>query len=238
MRLRKRYVGSMTSSFQRARQPHQKAQRRAAIVAAAEGMLDEGGVAALTLNQLAKRVGIAKSAVGRYFETREAILMHILQAEISAWAAAQIAALDGLPRTGTPRVRLERVVTCLVEHTLARPRLCMLGAVVASILERNVRVDTARAFKRANQVAMAPLVGAMHRAAPVLSAAGYGELLKQQGGLVAGFWQHARPTASMREVLEAPDLAGAHVDFPSALRRGTALVAAGLFAEATASPEE
>jgi AcrR family transcriptional regulator len=45
-------------------------------------MLTEMPVAQITLNELSRRVGLAKSNVLRYFESREAVLLELLD---SAW---------------------------------------------------------------------------------------------------------------------------------------------------------
>jgi AraC-like DNA-binding protein len=60
------------TDFQRARQPDQKAKRRAHVLATAREILADGAVdlGQLTLNELARRVGMAKSNLYRYFETR------------------------------------------------------------------------------------------------------------------------------------------------------------------------
>ncbi len=215
--------------FQRARQPHQKALRREAILSVARDMLKDGDLDVVTLNQLAKQVGLAKSNVIRYFETREAILMQILQEDIKDWVDAQIAQLDDF-RDGS--TQLHELVDILVAVTVERPRLCLLASVVARILERNVLVQTAIAFKKANMVEVSRLIIAMSKAVPVFTPAMHGELVKLQGSLVAGLWQHANPTATMLEVLKEPELRKSHESFEKSLRRGTWLIASGLSAEA------
>src|SRR5579862_9131556 len=68
--------------FQRARSEEQRATRRQAILGAATAMLAEMPVADVTLNELSRRAGLAKSNVLRYFESREAVLLELLD---SAW---------------------------------------------------------------------------------------------------------------------------------------------------------
>ena len=65
-------------SFQRARRPEQMAARRAAILDAARAMLTDKGVADISLRELSRRVGLAKSNVLRYFDSREAIFLELL----------------------------------------------------------------------------------------------------------------------------------------------------------------
>ena len=72
----------MTSqTFQRARNEEQREIRRRAILDTAAAMLDEMSVAEVSLNELSRRVGLAKSNVLRYFESREAVLLDLLDAE-------------------------------------------------------------------------------------------------------------------------------------------------------------
>src|SRR5216684_7306072 len=66
------------TTFQRARSEEQREARRRAILDAAAAMLDEMPVSAMSLNELSRRVGLAKSNVLRYFESREAVLLDLL----------------------------------------------------------------------------------------------------------------------------------------------------------------
>ena len=80
-------------TFQRARSEEQRAARRQAILHTAEAMLAEMPVAALSLNELSRRVGLAKSNVLRYFESREAVLLELLDAAWREWLDALAVAL-------------------------------------------------------------------------------------------------------------------------------------------------
>src|SRR3954467_13025473 len=72
-------------TFQRARSDEQRAERRRTILATAETMLTEMPVAQLSLNELSRRVGLAKSNVLNYFESREAVLLELVDTETAAW---------------------------------------------------------------------------------------------------------------------------------------------------------
>src|SRR5256884_6007587 len=71
-----------SGEFQRARSDEQREIRRQAILRVAADMVAEMPVAELSLNELSRRVGLAKSNVLRYFESREAVLLELLD---SAW---------------------------------------------------------------------------------------------------------------------------------------------------------
>ena len=86
----------MTASpaFQRARSPEHKAERREAILDAAARLAARDGVRQVTLTDIAAAVGIHKSALLRYFETREQIFLELTGRAWTEWAAATRAALE------------------------------------------------------------------------------------------------------------------------------------------------
>ena len=61
------------------------AARRSAIMTSAREMLAEKNLADISLRELSDRVGLAKSNVLRYFDSREAIFLEVLDEEFQAW---------------------------------------------------------------------------------------------------------------------------------------------------------
>src|SRR2546429_1090739 len=86
-----------TPAFRRARSDEQREIRRQAILRVAAGMVAEMPVAELSLNELSRRVGLAKSNVLRYFESREAVLLELLD---NAWRDWLPPPTQALPRPG------------------------------------------------------------------------------------------------------------------------------------------
>ena len=62
------------------------AARRTAIMAVARDMLAERNVGDISLRELSDRVGLAKSNVLRYFDSREAIFLEVLDEEFDGVA--------------------------------------------------------------------------------------------------------------------------------------------------------
>ena len=87
-------------TFQRARRPEQKLQRRDDILGAARELALRDGVRAVSLADIAARVGIHKSALLRYFETREQIFLELTAAAWRDWVQALHAGLDDAARPG------------------------------------------------------------------------------------------------------------------------------------------
>ncbi|MFE2581082.1 TetR/AcrR family transcriptional regulator, partial [Streptomyces sp. NPDC059378] len=75
-----------TTDFRRARSPQAKQQREAAILDAARTLGAEHGIRQVTLTDIATAVGMHKSALLRYFETREAIFLRLTAADWQEWA--------------------------------------------------------------------------------------------------------------------------------------------------------
>jgi AcrR family transcriptional regulator len=132
------------ATFSRARSEEQRAQRREDILAAAAGLLADTRVADLSLNELARHVGLAKSNVLRYFESREAVLLELYGREFTAW----LDALEG--RLAVTTARTSESLAAAVADTVAdRPVFAELCAAAPGILEHNISGPVARDYKRA-----------------------------------------------------------------------------------------
>jgi len=123
------------------------AARRTAILTSAREMLAEKNVADISLRELSDRIGLAKSNVLRYFDSREAIFLEILDEEFAGWLVDLESGL-GRPRARKPNYTNEiRVATAIADSLTERQSLCELAASMAVVLERNISYDFARDFK-------------------------------------------------------------------------------------------
>ena len=112
------------TAFQRARSEQQREVRRRAILDAATAMLAEMPAAEITLNELSRRVGLAKSNVLRYFESREAILLELLDSMWQDWLADLEPELSAAVDAGaSPAVRGDQLAAALAARS-RRGRHC------------------------------------------------------------------------------------------------------------------
>jgi len=129
-------------AFQRARRPEQKLQRRDAILGAARELARRDGVRTVSLAGIAAEVGIHKSALLRYFETREQIFLELTAEAWRDWTRALHAGLD----TASPGSAA--LVADVFAHAFAdRPLFCDLLAHTPLNLERNVSPEAVRHYK-------------------------------------------------------------------------------------------
>lgn len=219
----------MWVEFKRARSEEQRLERRRQVLVTAAGMLTEMPVAKLSLNELSRRIGLAKSNVLRYFESREAVLLELLQAQMQDWVTDLEHSTE--PDAGTPRKRGDRLAEIVAASMARRPVLCDLLAAHAAVLEHNISTEVAIQYKHAMRRSVQALTRLVERQLPELDT-GDADLLVETILLVAmGAWPWSRPSEAMRAAYAAdPELAAMGLDFTEVLRRTVATTISGLLA--------
>jgi AcrR family transcriptional regulator len=222
--------------FQRARSQEQREARRSAILATAAAMLAEMPAAEVTLNELSRRAGLAKSNVLRYFETREAVLLELLDSAWQDWLVQldrELAAAVGPAAPVTARAGQLAAVTAA--SLAARPMLCDLVGAQAAVLERNVSPDVAARYKRASLAAITALSALMLRCIPELGAQDAVKLAGAAMMMTGALWPHAEPSAAMLAAYQAdPELAAMRLDFTATIREALEVMSLGLLARGAA----
>ncbi|MEJ2852608.1 MULTISPECIES: TetR/AcrR family transcriptional regulator [unclassified Saccharothrix] len=180
--------------FRRARRPEQVAARRVAILDTAEAMLGEVPVTEVSLRELSCRVGLAKSNVLRYFDSREAVFLGVLDRRWAAWLDDVEGAIREARVEGVPYGRAIAVATALAESVGRHALLCDLVASMAGVLERNIGLDTARAVKARATDHTARLADLVRAELPQLDEPAATRFARSVLVVIAGLWPHAQPT--------------------------------------------
>lgn len=242
----------MAETFQRARSEEQREIRRAVILDTASTMLREAPVAALTLNELARRVGLAKSNVLRYFESREAVLLDLLASELDAWLTAVRTELGDPADTGAAdsavtdtaaadtgaaditdpaSVRRKGLVSTLVATLQSRPVLCDLLSAQAGVLERNVSPAIAAKYKRDVIGDLRELAAVVRERLPALSPEDSRTFARTVLMMAGAVWPHAHPAEAMKTAYSRdPELAALALDFTETLGKMLTTFLTGLLA--------
>ena len=218
--------------FQRARSEEQRQARRQAILGAAAAMLAEMPVAEVTLNELSRRAGLAKSNVLRYFESREAVLLELLDAAWQDWLTRLGHDLARAVDPAVPVTERSGQLAATVAASLAsRPMLCDLISAQAAVLERNVSPQVAARYKRASVAGITALGGLILRCVPELGEADAFRLAGATVMTAGALWPHTQPSAAMLAAYAAdPELAAMRLDFAATLREVLEVMTAGLLA--------
>jgi AcrR family transcriptional regulator len=218
--------------FQRARSEEQREERRRAILGAATAMLAEMPVAQVTLNELSRRAGLAKSNVLRYFESREAVLLELLDSAWQDWLAQLEKDLEAAVDAAAPLPeRSDQLAAGLASSLASRPMLCDLISAQAAVLERNVSPQVAAHYKRGSIAGIAALGRLTRQCIPEL---GEDDAFRLAGAIVmmtGALWPHTQPSAALLAAYEAdPALAALRLDFTTTIREVIRVMIAGTLA--------
>jgi len=219
--------------FQRARRPEQVRARRAAILATASAMLAERPVADISLRELSHRVGLAKSNVLRYFDSREAIFLEVLDENWRTWLDEVDAELRDVPDQPGLYARETAVAQTIALSLTRKPLLCELISTMATVLERNISLEFARGFKRRATDNTQRLASLVAREVPGLNPARTEHFAGAVFVIVAGLWPFANPTAAVTTAMAEVGLPPADHMFTSGLTDGLVYQLIGL----SAAPE-
>lgn len=212
------YAGGMTESdFARARTPAAKRAREEAILAAAARLATANGVREVTVTAIAEEVGMHKSAMLRYFETREDIFLQLAADAWAEWSAAVRGQLESLTaRCSAGRQEWEQtareVAGTLATSLVARPLFCDLLAHTPLNLERNVSMGKVRAFKT-RAIAETGAVSATLCTVTPLRMDQAHSVVATATSMAGSLWQMAAPGTKLRALYASdPALAHAVVD--------------------------
>ncbi|MEV0528877.1 TetR family transcriptional regulator [Streptomyces sp. NPDC050439] len=211
------------AAFQRARSAQAKQARETAILDAARALAGRRGIREVTLTDIAAEVGMHKSALLRYFETREQIFLDLTAEGWREWSAALCADL-ARHEQATPAV----VADAFAATLSARPMFCDLLAQAPLNLERNVSTEAVRAFKLVTLEEVARIGGELHRLLDLTEEQAV-DTLATATSMAGALWQMATPGPLLRQLYTSdPRLGHAIVEVEPRLRRVLTALLIGL----------
>jgi AcrR family transcriptional regulator len=210
---------------QRARSAAAKQQREQAILEAARSLAAEQSVREVTLTDIAATVGLHKSAMLRYFETREQIFLALTAEGWREWSTAVQRRLANLLHPMP-----DAIASGIAETLVTRPLFCDLLAQAPLNLERNVSLDAAYEFKTSVLAEVAAITTQLRQLLWITERAAT-DVISTATGMAGALWQMAAPGTQLRVLYEArPELAHAVVDVQPQLTRILTALLTGLCA--------
>ena len=224
---------AITPGFQRARRPEHKDERREAILAAARELAGERPVREVSLGDIARRVGLAKSNLLRYFESREDVFLHLLLREWESWR------LNLTVRLRSGRATANSVARTISRTITERPLFCDLISEMSAVLERNVSVGAVQAFKSESLDKVDDLGAVVAERMPDLNDEYGRETIAAALIITAGLWPIANPAPHVTAMFaEKPELNRAHVHFEERLQQLLTALITGFLNTETAKPRK
>nr|WP_296774236.1 TetR/AcrR family transcriptional regulator [Rhodococcus sp. (in: high G+C Gram-positive bacteria)] len=219
------------SDFKRARSADAKRSREAAILDAAKLLAIRDGVLSATLTGIAKETGMHKSAMLRYFETRELIFLRLASQQWAEWGPAVSHAIE-------EATNADDVGSAIAATLTERPLFCDLLGHVPLSLERNVSVDSVRAFKSVTHVEVDRISSSLIGVFPELVEQDGIDVISTAISTAGSMWQMSTPGDVLAEVYRnEPGLAHAIVDLQPTLARIISALITGLRTARRASPD-
>lgn len=216
-----------SDDFQRARRPEQKRQREAAILEAARRLALRDGVRNVSLGDIAGDVGMHKTALLRYFGTREEIYLRITTESFQDWSAALSTELTALARGD-----VTGIADAIASSLETRPLLCDLFTHAPLNLERNVSLTAVFSFKLSALTSTKIITKAVRHVLPELTEDDGAELLVGVSTLAAGLWQLSHPSATVAKLyVDHPAMALTAIEFVPAIKRLTETLLLGLLSK-------
>jgi AcrR family transcriptional regulator len=215
-----------TTGFQRARSAQAKQERESAILAAAQELGALRGIRVVTLTDIAEAVGMHKSAMLRYFETREQIFLRLTAIGWREWSADLRSRLGEL---STPAAAAT-VAQALADSLVARPMFCDLLAQAPLNLERNVSLESVRAFKLATLEEVHAISAELTRLRDLTEQQAV-DVIATATSMAGALWQMATPGPEVQQLYRSdPRLAHATVEVGPRLTRVLTALLTGLAA--------
>ena len=194
-------------NWERARKIEQIDQRREQILSAALGLFTQEDYKSVSLNNIAREAGMAKSNIYRYFKTKEEIFLNIYQTYFSGWINDLIETLsDGMPMT------VEELSVKWVDSMIRHREMLELNTVLSSALEQNSSEDSLAEFKRFIIKSADNLAKVLWQWQPGFTEEKSTELLFYVQILSAGILKGCKPSPTMENVLLLPEFAALCVD--------------------------
>ncbi|MFC4036106.1 TetR family transcriptional regulator [Streptomyces polygonati] len=212
---------------------HRRARSQEAKLRRAEDLLDaarllaaeRGGVRHITLAAVTEAAGLHPSAVRRYFDSKEELLLELAERGWNQWRdllTAHLADAGDLDPA--------RTATAVAATLAAQPLFCDLLTHVPLSLEGDVGIERARRYKTNSFSAYDAIVDAL-TGAGTMTTAQVQDLITAALGLTANLWQLSHPTRTLAELYATNARWGhAALDFEPRLTRLLQAMAAGLTA--------
>lgn len=196
-------------SFQRARTEDQIEERKQRLLAEAERLYEAGGLSTVTFTNISKGTTITRQAIYKYYQTREELLLDLLQHYYQKFTArlerilAEQAALD--------KAAFARALT---EALLGHPMFLRLFAILYSSLEENVSLEHLIAFKRTVFASFELFYQGLESMDPTISKAEKDLFVYQLLSFISSLYPVTHPTEKQRQAMAAisPDFQCLDID--------------------------
>lgn len=209
----------------RARTDDQKLARRQLLLDVAWEQFQTQPIGEITMAGIADRAGLAKGTVYLYFQTKEELFLAVEEQQLAGWFTDLEARLQWTRR----RLRTTDAAELIADSLAGRDGLTRLLAIQHSLLEQNIDIETAAAFRQAVLTGLEQTGAVLERKLEYLAAGRGAHVLLRILAAVIGLEQLAHPAPAVAAAIaQTPELAPFRLNFAN---ETAAVIAALLRAE-------
>jgi AcrR family transcriptional regulator len=215
---------------QRAMAVEDKAERRNAILDAAEELFLEHPDRMASVSEVASTAGVAKGTVYLYFPGKEEMLLALHERHVASFFDELIALLD------RPAVDFDAILAVTRKHIIRSAGYLPLTSHCFGLMDRDIPVACGLAFKvRVAQLLMAA-GSRLERHFPALGPGDGLALLCNSYGLMIGMWQLLNSNRRFGAAMQAPELRMLNRDFEREVEAALRALWTGTLSRTAAAP--
>ena len=179
-----------------------KEERRGALLDAAEALFLEQPGRMASVEEVARAAGVAKGTVYLYFPSKEEMLLALHERHTALFFAALIRRLESRRPAG-----FDEIWATTRENLVRRPGYLALSSRCFGLMDRDIPMEAAVAFKIRVGEALARAGTRLERHFPALGKGGGVTLLQHSYGLIVGLWQLVHPNERFGAAMDRAELA-------------------------------
>ncbi len=179
-----------------------KEERRGALLDAAEALFLEQPGRMASVEEVARAAGVAKGTVYLYFPSKEEMLLALHERHTELFFAALIKRLESRRPAG-----FDEIWATTRENLVRRPGYLALSSRWFGLMDRDIPMEAAVAFKIRVGEALARAGASLERHFPELGKGGGVTLLQHSYGLIVGLWQLVHPNERFGAAMDREELA-------------------------------
>ena len=213
-----------TAGFARARSAQNKATRRAQLLRSAKKAIQDVGLEAVNMDDVAGEADITKSAFYRYFSSKDELFAHVLLMEmdsITSGLAAKLPELD----------TFEGLADILASVCAAHPVGCALISSLSRTLDKNVAEQRLVEIKQGYASTLSAWSDIIAATNLPLDQSGAADLAKSTYSMIAGLWPLTQDKPQNRRAAEKAGFSATFDSFEVELAQHIARQARGIVAE-------
>lgn len=209
-----------------------KEERRNAILDAAEALFTEQPERMANVSEVAAAAGLAKGTVYLYFPSKEEMLLALHERQVAEFFSE----LGKLLQGPGPH-DFDAVFAVTRDHLLRVPGYLALTSRCFGLMDREIPMETALAFKVRVGQALAASGEALERHFPALAPGDGITLLMHSYGLIVGLWQLLHPNERFGAAMNRPELRMLKRDYERDIETALRSLWTGMTGGAAAAPK-